>query len=121
MGCKRIFDATGEEESISKSVPKPQFKYYESLNMWLVMPDGRTYQIGTADIQDLIAYLAGCSSAMKQKITRRDLLEMLEDDSSSECRFYCLLEFKHYKCPMKIFSTEQEAKASQMSYNEDRC
>src|SRR5438105_1524104 len=119
MGFKRVFDAVGEEECVSKSLPMPSLKYRESLASWFVVDD-TAYPIGSADVEHLLLFLADCSRGMKAKISRGKLLAMLESDDSPEMRWFVLGEFKHYRCTLPLFPTQEEAreahKSSQVVY-----
>ncbi len=97
------------EEIIVSDKSLPKYSYHAALSSWFVAPSGSVRQIGSADKLDLVAFLAECSRGMKQKITRRDLLAMLQADSSAEARWFVLNEFRHYRVNLPLYASAEEA------------
>ncbi len=96
-----------EESMLASTLPK--FSYKQALASWFALPSGSVHQVGSASIEDLIAFLASSSVNMKQRQTRMNLLAMLEQDSSQDMRWWVLLEFKHFRCPLHLYPSQEEA------------
>ena len=117
MGVKRIYEAAGEEEAISHSMPRPQFKYRESLSSWFTC-NGKAYPVRSAPREIYHQFLSVCSVGMRSKMARLALLNSLLADDSPELRWFLLCEFRAYGVKrIPLYSSEEDAKATMVVYN----